>query len=84
MTMRDVLIKVLFAIEWVAVLAILILLIMSEGDTYRMTLIGCSAVLLVLVTLSAYFMTRPQKVIDYEHVEYVPGSSGADEGPKGR
>lgn len=85
MTMtRNAVIKLLFAIEWIAVLAILILLIMSEGDAFRTTLIGCSVALLVLTTLSAYFMTRPQKVIDYEHVEYVPGSSEADEGSKGR
>lgn len=74
----NVLIKALFAVQWVAVLAILILLIMSEGDTYRMLLIGCSAVLLVLTTFSAYFMTRTPKVVDYEHVGYVPGSSEAD------
>ena len=75
--------EVLFAIEWIATLAILILLMMSEGGAYRTILIVCTAILLVLVTGTIIYLYRNGVASNDAHLRLVPGSSDAVNGSKG-
>lgn len=73
MNPRHVLIDVLFITEWIAVMAILILLINTEGGTFRTTLIISSVVLLVLVTIAEIYLYRYRWLTENGHVIIVRG-----------
>ena len=83
MRSKNLTLEVLFAIEWIATLAILILLMMSEGGAYRTILIACTAILLVLVTGTIIYLYRNGVVSKDAHLRLVPGSSDALNGSKG-
>lgn len=83
MRSRNLTLEILFAIEWVATLAILILLMMFEGGAYRTILISCTAILLVLVTGTMIYLHRDGVASKDAHLRLVPGSSDAVNGSKG-
>ena len=83
MRSKNLTLEVLFAIEWIATLAILILLMMSEGGAYRTILIVCTTILLVLVTGTIIYLYRNGVAPKDAHLRLVPGSSDAMNGSKG-